>query len=162
MTSAHCLARPLLAALLGLAAGPGHAASLCPPDEPVRFSCQLARSGKTVSLCEGPRHLVYRAGTPGRVELLLPDPAAPSAPYLVQEEGPGATLKGVAFARGTDTWLVTHFVGGRPATEALSLTAQRKGSPDTLMKCATRPAPVGDLPALFEQLRAAGMRVMVR
>jgi hypothetical protein len=30
------------------------------------------------------------------------------------------------------------------------------------MKCATRPAPIGDLPALFEQLRGAGMRVMVR
>jgi hypothetical protein len=145
------------------ASGPAPApplASLCGSDEPVRFSCRMARSGKMVSLCEGPRHLIYRFGSPGKVELTLPDPAAPSAPYLVHEQGGNAELKGVAFARGAYTYQLTHFLGGRPVTEELSISVLRNGSPATLLKCAAQPAPLGDLPALFEQLRAGGMRVV--
>lgn len=43
----------------------------------------MARSGKIVSLCEGPQHLIYRFGSPGKLEIVLPAPASPSAPYLV-------------------------------------------------------------------------------
>jgi hypothetical protein len=64
-------------------ASAAQAASLCGPDEPMGFSCKMARSGKIVSLCEGPRHLIYRFGSPGKLEIVLPAPASPSAPYLV-------------------------------------------------------------------------------
>ena len=40
----------------------------------------MARSGKTVSLYEGPLHLIDRFGTPGKLKIVLPDPASPSAP----------------------------------------------------------------------------------
>ncbi|MBU6269689.1 MAG: hypothetical protein KGQ67_00180 [Betaproteobacteria bacterium] len=128
----------------------------------MQFSCRMARSGKTVSLCQGPRHLIYRFGNPGKLELTLPDPAAPSAPFLVHEQGGNAELKGVAFARGAHTYQLTHFVGGRPVTEELAISVLRDGSPTALLKCATQPAPIGDLPALFERLRAGGMRVVHR
>ncbi len=90
----------------------------------------------------------------------VPLTATPSAPYLLHEPNSGAEVKGVAFPRGDHTYVVMHFLGGRPVTEELSISVQRNGSPTALLKCATRSAPVGDLPALFEQLRAGGMRVV--
>lgn len=135
-------------------------ADLCESDEAVRFACTMARSGKTVSICDGPRHLVYRFGKPGSIELSLPDPKAPSAPHLVHERFGSSESKGVAFPRGAHTYVVMHFLGGRPVVEELAISVQRNGSPTALLKCALRPAPVGDLPALFERLRAAGTRVV--
>ena len=142
------------------ASGAGESATLCPPGEPVRFACTMARSGKLVSICEGPQGLVYRFGAPGRVELRLPDPKAPSAPHLFHERLGSATTKGVAFPRGAYAYVVTHFVGGRPVVEELAISVQRDGQPHALLKCAARPTPVGDLPALFERLRDAGMQVV--
>jgi hypothetical protein len=135
-------------------------ATLCEPGEPVRFACTMARTGKLVSICEGPRHLVYRFGAPGRVELRLPDEKAPSAPHLYHERFGESQTKGVAFPRGAYAYVVTHFVGGRPVVEELAISVQRDGQPVALLKCAARPAPVGDLPALFERLRSEGMRVV--
>ncbi len=142
------------------ASAAGGSATLCPPDETVRFACTMARSGKLVSICEGPQGLVYRFGAPGRVELRLPDPKAPSAPHLFHERLGSAETKGVAFPRGAYAYVVTHFVGGRPVVEERAISVQRDGQPSALLKCATRPTPVGDLPALFERLRADGLRVV--
>jgi len=132
---------------------------LCDADEAVAFACRMARSGKTVSVCERPGHLVYRFGFPGRIELVLPEPRSPEAPYLLLEDGGSHTLRGVVFPRGTHAYAVTHFVGGRPATEELAVSVQRHGSPVALLKCAQTPRPLGDLPGLFERRRAAGDRL---
>jgi hypothetical protein len=142
------------------ASSAGESATLCPGDEPVRFACTMARSGKRVSICEGAQGLVYRFGTPGRIELRLPDPKAPAAPYLFHERLGSAETKGVAFPRGAYAYVVTHFVGGRPVIEELAISVQRDGQPSALLKCAARPTPVGDLPALFERLREQGLRVV--
>lgn len=142
------------------ASSAGESATLCPSDEPVRFACTMARSGKLVSICEGSGGLVYRFGAPGRIELRLPDPKAPAAPYLYHERLGSAESKGLAFPRGAYAYVVMHFVGGRPVVEELAISVQRDGQPSALLKCAARPAPVGDLPVLFERLRAEGVRVV--
>ena len=70
----------LLAAALWLAAAPAIGSQRKPalnalrrPGEDVLFSFETKR-GKTVSLCEGPKgaYLVYRFGTPAKVELQYP------------------------------------------------------------------------------------------
>ncbi len=157
---AACAVACVLAAAVPRTSAAGESATLCPPDEPVRFACTMARSGKLVSICEGPQGLVYRFGAPGRVELRLPDPKAPSAPYLFHERLGSSESKGVAFPRGAYAYVVMHFVGGRPVVEERAISVQRDGQPTALLKCATRPAPLGDLPTLFERLRADGVRVV--
>ena len=138
----------------------GGLAPLCEPDEAVRFACRMARPGKTVSVCERPGGaLTYRFGAPDRIELTLPDPRAPEAPWLLLEEGPSHELRGVVFPRGAHAYAVTRFVGGRPPTEELAVSVQRDGSPVALLKCAQTPRPLGDLPGLFERLRAEGARL---
>lgn len=163
-TRAACFAAASLAAAgaAGAAgASPGGGAThLCEPGESVRFACTMARTGKLVSLCEGSGPLVYRFGAPGRIELALPDAKAPAPPHLFHERLGSAQSRGVAFPRGAYTYVVMHFLGGRPVVEELSVSVQRDGSPIALLKCAARPGPVGDLPALFERLRAAGTKVV--
>ena len=152
----------IAAAMAGALAMPVHATDprpLCEAGETAAFACRMARSGKTVSVCERPGHLTYRFGAPGRIELVLPDPQSPEAPRLLLEEGGNHTLRGVVFPRGTHAYAVTHFVGGRPATEELAVSVQRNGSPVALLKCAQSPRPLGDLPGLFERLRVEGTRV---
>lgn len=164
MRAAVALALAWLALTTASAALPARAraaelATLCEPGETVRFACRMARSGKTVSVCERPGHLAYRFGAPARLELALPDPKAPEPLWLLLEEGGNHELRGVVFPRGAHAYAVTRFVGGRPPTEELAISVQRNGSPVALLKCAQRPAPLGDLPALFEQLRAEGARL---
>ena len=156
-----CLAAACLGASgTARASSDGGAAHLCAPEESVRFACTMARTGKLVSLCEGSGPLVYRFGTPGRIELRLPDANAPMPPHLFQERLGSSQSRGVAFPRGAYTYVVMHFVGGRPVVEEQAISVQRDGSPVALLKCAARPEPSGDLPALFERLRAAGTKVV--
>jgi hypothetical protein len=142
-----------------ISAGATGLAPLCETGEMVAFACRMARTGRTVSLCERPGHLAYRFGVPGRIELELPDPKLPEPPYLLLEEGGGHELRGVVFTRGAHAYAVTRFVGGRPVIEEFAVSVQRHGSPVALLKCAQTPGPVGDLPGLFERLRADGARL---
>lgn len=148
-----------MAGALPMPAGATGLAPLCEAGETVAFACRMARSGKTVSVCERPGSLIYRYGAPGRIELELPDPSAPEAPWLLLEEGASHALRGVVFARGGHAYVLTRFVGGRPVTEELAVSVQRDGSPLALLKCARSPRPLGDLPGLFERLRAEGARL---
>ena len=74
----HAIGRYRLAGLIAAAIASGlpmvaHATALtplCDAGEAVAFACRMARSGKTVSVCERPGHLVYRFGVPGRIELV--------------------------------------------------------------------------------------------
>ncbi|MEO7055446.1 MAG: hypothetical protein ABI281_05750, partial [Caldimonas sp.] len=74
--------RAAVAFLMAVCAGPGAAVGLCSADEQAIFSCVVAGSGKTVSLCaskaleKGRGTLAYRFGRPGRIELTFPDAAA--------------------------------------------------------------------------------------
>ena len=155
-----CLVAGLAAAGAPAGSVAAQSAHLCAPQEAVRFACTMARPGRLVSVCEGPDGLVYRFGAPGRIELQLPDPKAPQPPRPYLERLGSAESKGVAFGRGAYAYAVTHFVGGRPVVEELAISVQRDGQPVALLKCATRPAPVGDLPALHERLRAEGATVV--
>lgn len=163
----HAIGRYRLAGLTAAAIAIGlpmvaHATDLqplCEAGETVAFACRMARSGKTVSVCERSGHLVYRFGAPGRIELALPEPRSPEAPYLLLEDGGSHMLRGVVFPRETHAYAVTHFVGGRPPTEELAVSVQRQGSPVALLKCAQTPRPLGDLPGLFERQRAEGARL---
>jgi hypothetical protein len=152
----------LAAAMIGappMSAGATDFAPLCEAGETVVFACRMTRSGKTVSICERPGHLAYRFGVAGRIELELPDQKAPETPHLLLEEGGGHALRGVVFKRGALAYAVTHFIGGRPASEEFAVSVQRHDSPVALLKCAQAPAPLGDLPGLFERLRAEGARI---
>jgi hypothetical protein len=142
-----------------MSAGATDFAPLCEAGEMVAFACRMARTGKTVSLCERPGHLAYRFGAAGRIELELPDSTSLEPPYLLLEEGGGHELRGVVFRRGTHAYAVNRFVGGRPVIEEFAVSVERDGSPVALLKCAQRPAPMGDLPGLFERLRAEGARI---
>jgi hypothetical protein len=163
----HAIGRYRLAGLIAAAIASGlpmvaHATALtplCDAGEAVAFACRMARSGKTVSVCERPGHLVYRFGVPGRIELALPEPGSPEVPHLLLEDGGSHTLRGVVFTRGSHAYAVTHFVGGRPPTEELAVSVQRDGSPVALLKCAQTPRPLGDLPGLLERRRAEGARL---
>src|SRR4051812_21055915 len=61
------------------------AGSLCQRTEAVVFSCDVAASKKTVSLCashdlaRGRGHLAYRFGKPGHVELEFPPRGTPAS-----------------------------------------------------------------------------------
>lgn len=147
-----------MAGALPMPAGATGLAPLCEAGETVAF-VRMARSGKTVSVCERPAGLIYRYGAPGRIELELPDPKAPETPWLLLEEGAGHELRGVVLPRGGHAYALTRFVGGRPATEKLAVSVQRNRSPVALLKCARSPRPIGDLPGLFERLRGEGVRL---
>jgi hypothetical protein len=142
-----------------MSAGATGFAPLCEAGGTVVFACQMTRTGKTVSICERAGHLAYRFGVAGRIELELPDPKAPDSPHLLLEEGGSHALRGVVFQRGAHAYAVTHFIGGRPVSEEFAVSVQRHGSPVALLKCAQSPAPIGDLPGLFERLRAEGARI---
>lgn len=88
--------------------------SLCAPDEPVVFACHVGK--KTVSLCRPSalrQELMYRFGTPARVELAYP-PAGKrvQAPFTVSNAplvGGGVTT--VAFRRGEYDYAVYSKIG---------------------------------------------------
>jgi len=96
-------ARLVAAALFFLCADAVAQDSLCQPGEPVVFSCHVGH--KTVSLCRPSglrQELVYRFGTPAKVELTHPGPgrfvAAPFARATTPLAGGGETS--VVFRRG--------------------------------------------------------------
>ena len=63
----------------------GASASLCGPAEAIVFSCVVAPSRKTLSLCASQNlekdrgYLAYRFGAPGRIELEFPRRGTPSS-----------------------------------------------------------------------------------
>lgn len=76
--------RPLVITLLVFISAPIQAADgLCQLDEQVLFSCRIAKSTKQVALCATPKldergWLIYRFGTPGKIELEFPGQRAGS------------------------------------------------------------------------------------
>jgi hypothetical protein len=82
----------------------GHAQdSLCQPGEPVVFSCHAG--SKTVSLCRPSglrQELVYRFGTPAKVELTHPGVGRFAAAPFTRETAPlaGGGVTSVGFQRG--------------------------------------------------------------
>lgn len=96
-------ARLLAAVLFVLGADACAQDSLCRPGEPVVFSCHVG--GKTVSLCRPSglrQELIYRFGTPARVELTHPDPGSLAAAPFTRETAPlaGGGVTTVVFRRG--------------------------------------------------------------
>jgi hypothetical protein len=58
------------------------AVSLCSPEEKSLFSCQLEDSKKSVSLCQSNtdhKQILYKFGTPEKVEITLPNEKSPKA-----------------------------------------------------------------------------------
>jgi len=100
---ARAAARLAAAALFFLCADGCAQDSLCRPGEPVVFSCHVGR--KTVSLCRPSglrQELIYRFGTPGKVELTHPGPGRLAAAPFARASAPlaGGGVTSVVFQRG--------------------------------------------------------------
>ena len=81
------------------------AASLCSPEEKSLFSCQLEDSKKSVSLCQSntdPKQILYKFGTPEKVEITLPNEKSPKPKIFFEQFGPSSSqwIKGVVFTSG--------------------------------------------------------------
>ena len=81
------------------------AASLCSPEEKSLFSCQLEDSKKSVSLCQSntdPKQILYKFGTPEKVEITLPNEKSPQPKIFFEQFGPSSSqwIKGVIFTSG--------------------------------------------------------------
>ena len=70
-----------------------NAAPLCSPEEKSLFSCQLEDSKKSVSLCQSntdPKQILYKFGTPEKVEITLPTRNLPSPKFSLNNLAPAA------------------------------------------------------------------------
>jgi len=81
------------------------AASLCSPEEKSLFSCQLEDSKKSVSLCQSntdPKQILYKFGTPEKVDITLPNEKSPKPKIFFEQFGPSSSqwMKGVVFTSG--------------------------------------------------------------
>ena len=105
---------------MAAAASSSLAAGLCTADEQVVFSCAIARSGKTVSLCASKalarNHgtLAYRFGRPGRVELKFPAAGSDSLAQFRHAHYFRARTDRteVSFARGGHDYTVFDYYDG--------------------------------------------------
>lgn len=82
-----------------------NAAPLCSPQEKSLFSCQLEDSKKSVSLCHSntdPKQILYKLGTPEKVEITLPNEKSPKPKIFFEQFGPSSSqwMKGVVFISG--------------------------------------------------------------
>lgn len=134
----------LAAALLLACAGARAGDSLCLAGEPVVFSCHIAH--KTLSLCRPSalrQELVYRFGTPGKVELTHPQPGheALASPFTLAAAplyGGGETS--VAFRRGDFEYRIYSKVGRGAGPERTpefedGILVSRRGKPIRQMVC---------------------------
>ena len=89
-----------------------NAASLCTPEEKSLFSCQLEESKKSVSLCQSntdPKQILYKFGTPEKVEITLPNEKSPKPKIFFEQFGPSSSqwMKGVVFTSGKVEYSLT-------------------------------------------------------
>ena len=131
----------LVVAAAACASLTAQAASLCAPNEPVVFACQVG--SKMVSLCRpaGDRGMLsYRFGGPDKLELSYPEPGRQaSAAFTVKSlplVGGGETT--VSFQRGGYTYTVYSKVAraedARPEFEDGVIVA-RRGKVVSRMRC---------------------------
>jgi hypothetical protein len=124
------------------AAPTAFAASLCAPNEPVVFACQVG--DKMVSLCRpaGDRGMLsYRFGAPEKLELNYPEPGRQASAAFTVKSAPlvGGGETTVAFQRGGYTYTVYSRVargddGETPEFEDGVLVA-RRGKLVRRMRC---------------------------
>ncbi|TFW34007.1 hypothetical protein [Massilia horti] len=129
----------LAACLLGAQAQAGE--SLCQAGEPIVFSCHIGN--KTVSLCRpssAQHELLYRFGTPKKIELAHPGPGARTAsPPFETATTPlvGGGVTTVTFRRGQYQYSVyskTSSNNGTPEFED-GVIVSRNGAPLKTMVC---------------------------
>ncbi len=144
---------------VSLAAGPAVAQSLCKSPDTQRWSCYLKKNGRTLTLCEGESGLKLRLGTAKKLDWELPETQGAGTVSLYAQNLPSAQTRGIAFTRGDQTYIVAHFVGGRPAVERQYLWVQENGRPYSNQICAVGASPDGRLPDLYERLAATGMSI---
>lgn len=133
----------LLAAMLLPGAGACAQESLCRPDEPVVFSCHVG--GKTVSLCRPSglrQELIYRFGTPARVELTHPGPGSLAAAPFTRDTTPlaGGGVTAVVFRRGQYQYSVYSKVARGAGPERApefedGIVISRRGKPVRQLVC---------------------------
>lgn len=133
----------LLAALLLLGADACAQDSLCRPGEPVVFSCHVG--GKTVSLCRPSglrQELIYRFGTPARVELTHPGPGSLAAAPFTRATAPlaGGGVTTVVFRRGQYQYSVYSKVARGAGPEHApefedGIVISRRGKPVRRLVC---------------------------
>jgi len=132
----------LLALACCVTALPAAAASLCAPDEPVVFACQVGT--KIVSLCrpaQGEGMLSYRFGRPAALELRYPAPGRLARSAFTVSTTPlvGGGETTVAFERGGFSYTVYSRVargadGVTPEFED-GLVVRRRGKVVSRLRC---------------------------
>jgi hypothetical protein len=101
----HVIRTIAFAGIIFMTSFSASAASLCSPKEKSPFSRQLQGSKKSASLYQlntDPKQILYKFGTPEKVEVTLPNEKSPKPKIFFEQFGPSSSrwIKGVVFTSG--------------------------------------------------------------
>lgn len=112
-----------------------------------------------ISLCQDGESVQYRFGTKEKVEITLPESSgAPTIRVLKRSFATGEEI-GVRFIKGSYSYTLSNFFGGKPPEEFDHLVVENAGKQVADLLCSTELPTSGNLREVASTLEGKGLHV---